>query len=117
MEKLDRILMSHYWEDLLPLVTVRKLVREVSDHNALLLDSGVHSPPLLKSRDFFLILPGLRMRCSFPQLINFGASMFQVWILLMFSILSFKYSRNTLRVGDQTCMDTIRKGRDSSKRS
>jgi mannosylglycoprotein endo-beta-mannosidase len=52
MEKLDRVLMSHDWDDLFPLVTVTKLVKEISDHNALLLDSGVHSAPLLKSRDF-----------------------------------------------------------------
>uniref|UniRef100_A0A453F4H0 Endonuclease/exonuclease/phosphatase domain-containing protein n=1 Tax=Aegilops tauschii subsp. strangulata TaxID=200361 RepID=A0A453F4H0_AEGTS len=32
--------MSFDWEDLFPLVTVRKLVRDVSDHNPLLLSSG-----------------------------------------------------------------------------
>ena len=36
LEKLDKILMSYDWEDLFPLVTARKLVRDVSDHNPLL---------------------------------------------------------------------------------
>lgn len=40
LEKLDRVLMSFSWEDLYPLVSVRKLVREVSDHNPLLLSTG-----------------------------------------------------------------------------
>jgi hypothetical protein len=52
LEKLDRILMSPDWEDLFPLVTIRKLVREVSDHNALLLDTGSHVIPLNASREF-----------------------------------------------------------------
>lgn len=33
LEKLDRVLMSCDWEDMFLLVTVRKLVRDVSDHN------------------------------------------------------------------------------------
>jgi hypothetical protein len=52
LEKLDRVLMSHDWEDLFPLVSVRKLVREMSDHNALLLDSGNLPELTTKSRDF-----------------------------------------------------------------
>jgi hypothetical protein len=43
--------MSHDWEGLFPLVTVKKLVREISDHNALLLDTGSHSIPLNNSRE------------------------------------------------------------------
>jgi hypothetical protein len=39
LEKLDRFLMSSSWEDLFPLVTVHKLVSEVSDHNPLILDT------------------------------------------------------------------------------
>jgi hypothetical protein len=35
-----------------PLVTVKKLVREIFDHNALLLDTGSHSIPLINSREF-----------------------------------------------------------------
>lgn len=33
LEKLDRILMFESWEDMFPLVSVSKLVREISDHN------------------------------------------------------------------------------------
>jgi hypothetical protein len=52
LEKLDRVLMSPGWEDLFPLVTVQKLVREVSDHNALLLDTASHAIPVNASREF-----------------------------------------------------------------
>jgi hypothetical protein len=44
--------MSPDWEDLFPLVTVRKLVREVLDHNALLLDTASHAIPVNASREF-----------------------------------------------------------------
>lgn len=40
LEKLDRILMSPGWEFLFPLVTVKRLVRDQSDHNPLVLDTG-----------------------------------------------------------------------------
>ena len=40
LEKLDRVLMSSDWEDLFPLVSVHKMVKEISDHNPLLLDGG-----------------------------------------------------------------------------
>ena len=41
LEKLDRVMMSFDWEDLYPLVSVHKMVKENSDHNPLLLDGGV----------------------------------------------------------------------------
>jgi endonuclease/exonuclease/phosphatase family metal-dependent hydrolase len=40
LEKLDRILMSPDWELLFPLVIVIRLVRDQSDHNPLVLDTG-----------------------------------------------------------------------------
>ena len=40
LEKLDRVLMSPDWEDVFPLVSFCKLVKELSDHNPLLLDGG-----------------------------------------------------------------------------
>jgi hypothetical protein len=52
LEKLDRILMTLDWEDMFPLVSVRKLVRDISDHNALLLDTGTQSSIANKSREF-----------------------------------------------------------------
>jgi hypothetical protein len=39
LEKLDRFLMNDAWENLFPLTTVHKLVREISDHNSLILDT------------------------------------------------------------------------------
>jgi hypothetical protein len=39
LEKLDRFLMNDAWENLFPLTTVHKLVREISDHNPLILDT------------------------------------------------------------------------------
>ena len=41
MEKLDRILISKSWEDIFPLAVVRKLPREISDHNPLIISTGV----------------------------------------------------------------------------
>ena len=52
LEKLDRILMSEEWEDLFPLVTVRKLVRDVFDHNPLLLATNSSPPQAPKPREF-----------------------------------------------------------------
>jgi hypothetical protein len=39
LEKLDRFLMNDSWECLFPLATVHKLVKEMSDHNPLILDT------------------------------------------------------------------------------
>jgi hypothetical protein len=39
LEKLDRFLMNDSCETLFPLTTVHKLVREMSDHNPLILDT------------------------------------------------------------------------------
>lgn len=52
LEKLDRILMSFGWEDLFPLVSVRKLVRDKSDHNPLLLSSDIPKSRPKKKREF-----------------------------------------------------------------
>jgi hypothetical protein len=49
LEKLYRFLMSSSCEDLFPLVTVHKLVREISDHNPLILDT---MDIRLKNREF-----------------------------------------------------------------
>ena len=56
LEKLDRVLMSYSWEDLFPLVSVRKLVRDISDHNPLLLSlkDGKPEPPRKKEFRFDL---------------------------------------------------------------
>jgi hypothetical protein len=40
LEKLDRILVTSNWEDIFPQATVKRLPREVSHHNPLILFSG-----------------------------------------------------------------------------
>lgn len=40
LEKLDRILVSKGWEDIFPHAMVRKLPREISDHNPLIISCG-----------------------------------------------------------------------------
>jgi exonuclease III len=42
LEKLDRVLVTKDWEDLFPQATIRRLPREVSDHNPLILATGKH---------------------------------------------------------------------------
>uniref|UniRef100_A0A453IZC2 Endonuclease/exonuclease/phosphatase domain-containing protein n=1 Tax=Aegilops tauschii subsp. strangulata TaxID=200361 RepID=A0A453IZC2_AEGTS len=61
LEKLDRVLMSSDWEDLFPLVSVHKMVKEISDHNPLLLDGGGGGLLLLEPLEIdalSLIMPG-----------------------------------------------------------
>jgi hypothetical protein len=60
LEKLDRILMSPEWEDMFPLVAVRKLVRDVSDHNPLLLSSDPLKKTPPHQREFRFELSWLR---------------------------------------------------------
>jgi hypothetical protein len=41
LEKLDRILVTKEWEDIFPKAMVKKLPREISDHNPLIISSGI----------------------------------------------------------------------------
>lgn len=41
LEKLDRILVTKEWEHIFPQALVRKLPREISNHNPLIISSGV----------------------------------------------------------------------------
>ena len=52
LEKLDRVLMSPEWEDLYTLASVHKLVKDISDHNPLLVDGGSASSRTPGSRCF-----------------------------------------------------------------
>ena len=52
LETLDRILMYECWEDAFPLVSVRKLVREIFNHNHLLLSSGEEGREAPKPHEF-----------------------------------------------------------------
>ena len=51
LEKLDRLVMSTDWKDLFPLVTVRKLVRDLSDHNSILLSTNSNRPQSPKPQE------------------------------------------------------------------
>jgi hypothetical protein len=53
-EKLDRVLVSPEWEQQYPLVTVKPLVRGVSDHVAFVIDSGIKEPVVFKQFRFEL---------------------------------------------------------------
>jgi hypothetical protein len=44
LEKLDRILVSKEWEDIFPNSLVKRLPREISDHNPLILTSEPNKP-------------------------------------------------------------------------
>lgn len=46
LEKLDRILVSKDWEDIFPNTSVKKLPREISDHNPLILYSESYKPTM-----------------------------------------------------------------------
>jgi hypothetical protein len=66
LEKLGRILMTKEWEDLFPLAMIKKLPREVFDHNPLILLTGSQQPTKaimfrfevswLKNPEFLLML-------------------------------------------------------------
>lgn len=68
--KLDRVLMSPKWEDLFPLVAVRKLAKSLSDHNALLLTSGSASANKPK---------GFRFELSWLQNEDFLPKLQEIW--------------------------------------
>lgn len=72
MEKLDRILVNKEWEDLFPQANVKRLPREISDHNPLIVSTGNNeSLPFiqfkfylnwLKNLDFFALAEKLWKR-------------------------------------------------------
>lgn len=45
LEKLDRVFINNEWEDIYPLTTVRTLVRAMSDHNPMLMETGQNMAP------------------------------------------------------------------------
>ena len=66
LEKLDRILMSEGWEDLFPMASVRKLVREISDHNPLLLSDGEEGREAPKPHEFRFNLAWIKDKDFLP---------------------------------------------------
>jgi exonuclease III len=77
LEKLDRFLISREWELLFPLTTVHKLIREISDHNPIILDTMEgrekqvrefrFEKRWLKKKIFFLELPESGLNLSEPE--------------------------------------------------
>lgn len=65
LKKLDRLLMSKEWEDLFPMAMVKKLPREVSGHNPLLLLFAIN--PTSKSIQFRFELSWLKNPEFFTQ--------------------------------------------------
>jgi hypothetical protein len=65
LEKLDRILVTKEWEDLFPLAMIKKLPREVSDHNPLIILSDSRTPN--KAIQFRFELGWLKMPEFFIQ--------------------------------------------------
>jgi exonuclease III len=73
LEKLDRILMSPEWEMLFPLVSVRKLVKDGSDHCPLLLDTGDNVIP--RKKGFKFDLSWLKIKSFCLKLLKFGRNL------------------------------------------
>ena len=91
LEKLDRILMSEGWEDLFPMASVRKLVREISDHNPLLLSDGEEGREAPKPREFRFNIPRIKDE-------NFLPTVSRIWSRKVHSsdpidILNIKHKR------------------------
>jgi hypothetical protein len=70
-EKLDRILLSTYWELKYPKVSVHALTREISDHSPLLLDS--EQPPKQNNANMFKFELSWLLKGGFYELVA------QVW--------------------------------------
>jgi hypothetical protein len=70
LEKLDRFLMSKGWDDIFPRVMVRKLPRELSDHNPLILTTENKTP--LKNWNSGLNYHGLNIQSSTEKCLSFG---------------------------------------------
>ena len=120
LEKLDRVLMSSDWEDLYPLVSVKILVKEISDHNPLLLDGGVASPRTPGSRCFKFDNAWLNNPEFLPLVAAIWAQ--PVYTSDPIDVLNIKLKRikNSSKDGDQTFLVGIRLGKtlsDSSFRS
>jgi hypothetical protein len=65
--KLDRVLMSGSWENIFPLVKVKKLPRNISDHNPLVVDSENLSKKMQSS---FVFEIGWLKHPDFKQIIG-----------------------------------------------
>ena len=71
MEKFDRVLMS-WIRILFPLVTVKKIVREISHNNPLILNTRKYHPIQNKSREFKFDISWIKHVDFLPRKINLG---------------------------------------------
>ena len=83
LEKLDRILMNSEWKDLFPLVTTRKLVRDISDHNPLVLSTNSACPQSPKPREFRFEMSWMTNEEFLPLVNFFGKGLLDPLIQLM----------------------------------
>jgi hypothetical protein len=65
LEKLDRILINHEWENIFPLTSARKIPRVMSDHNPIIMDTKESVE--VRSREFrfeksWLLQPDFQLR-------------------------------------------------------
>lgn len=85
IEKLDRVLISSEFEDLFPLMSARKLVRDISDHNPIFVTSRDETDDKNKNREFRFELSWLKkMKSSYLLLLKFGLNLCTKLILLIF---------------------------------
>lgn len=86
LQKMDRILMNSEWEDIFPLVTARKLVRDISDNNPLLLFTNSACPHTPKPREFRFEMSWMANEEFLPLVKKSGRDMLNLLIQLMYSI-------------------------------
>ena len=65
LEKLDRFLMNESWETLFPLTNLRKIMRQLSDHNPLMLCTD--QDKIKKKRALVLRILGSNMRIFYQK--------------------------------------------------
>jgi hypothetical protein len=100
LEKLDRILTTKDWEDLFCLALIKKMPREISDHNPLLLLTGTKTPS--KTIQFRFELSWLKNPDFLNQVKKYGTNHAEPKPPLLKSNRSLSFSNNILRGGDST---------------
>lgn len=93
LEKLDRVLMSNSWEEMFPMVSVRKLARDLSDHNPFLLCTGDEKKEPTKAREFCFNLSWLKDDRFLAWWLRFGTEMSQAQTPLTYLTTNIKLKR------------------------
>lgn len=104
--------MNSDWEDLFPLVTARKLVRDVYNHNPLLMAMNSTQPQSPKPREF-------RFEMSWMANEEFLSLVREIWQRPIKSSdpinvlnIKLKHFKKKLKARDLTSLVTIKKGRE-----